>query len=150
MRSILERQVAIELARSISEANLAELERLNALQHEAHRAGRDTEAMRIAEEFHLTAAKMTGNQVLYDLLENLILRTALILSLYGTRNRSECGLDEHEIILLAMRNRDEIGAAKAMEHHLEHVVERAIETPPETEAQTIQAIMQKYARIPAD
>ncbi len=144
VRAVLEREVAAQLARQINETDLAELEALNATQREAYRNGRDAEAMRLAEEFHLRAARMTRNSVLSDLLENLILRTALVLGLYGTRNRSECGLDEHEIILRAMRNRDEAAAADAMGHHLEHVIERALEAEPQLEAKSIEEIMMRY------
>ncbi len=146
VRTILEREVAATLARSISTDDLGELEQLNGNQREAHRSGRDADAMRLAEEFHLRAARMTGNAVLHGLLEKLIVRTALVLSLYGTHNRSECGLDEHDIILRAMRERNELAAADAMVHHLDHVVERALETEPSNHAKTIESIMARYAK----
>lgn len=146
VRTILEREVAATLARSISAADINELEQLNSRQREAHRSGQDAVAMRLAEEFHLRAARMSGNTVLCALLEKLIVRTALVLSLYGTHNRSECGIDEHEVILRAMRERNELAAADAMVHHLDHVVERALETEPSVQAKTIETIMAKYAR----
>lgn len=146
VRTILEREVAGTLAREISAADLAELETLNARQREAHRNGHDADAMKLAEEFHLRAAQMTGNTVLESMLSKLIVRTALVLGLYGTHNRSECGIDEHEIILKAMRERDETTAANAMVHHLDHVVERALQTGPSNQARTIEAIMARYAQ----
>lgn len=125
LRKLLERTVVSRLAKSITPAQLEELETMVAGHTARHRSGLDAAAMHAAEDFHLALARMLGHGVLLTTLSRLIVRSALILALYNRHNVSECGIDEHRELIEALRSRDATRAAAVMENHLDGVIARA-------------------------
>jgi DNA-binding GntR family transcriptional regulator len=124
LRIILEREVAARLAERATAGQLDQLQMQVDGHRKSYRAGRDAEARRLAEQFHLMAAQIVGNRALQATLGSLITRSSLVMALYGTRSSSECGIDEHDEILQALRARDAAAASHSMAHHLEHILER--------------------------
>lgn len=145
LRIVLEREVAARLASQITPAQLEELQQQVANHRESYRAGRDAESRRFAERFHQTAAEMIGNRVLVATLGKLITRSALVMALYGRSSSSECGIDEHDVILDALRRRDAAAASDAMVHHLEHILERVRLDGEPAEEPGLGDILARYA-----
>lgn len=79
------------------------------------------EAISTSGDFHLLLAEVAGNQVLTDILKDLVARSSLILSMYGQRRFSLCGLEEHEEIIRKLKEGQQARARKLMQEHLQEI-----------------------------
>ena len=117
--------VALQLAGQLTPAQITELRRM--LEQEELAGARDErEAVRLAGEFHLRLAEMTGNKVLIRYLTETVSRCSLVLTIYGRPHSVDCGIDEHRQIIEALIAGDKAQAAELMEHHIEQVAGRAL------------------------
>ncbi len=125
VRRGLERMVVLQLAGQLSPAQITELRRM--LEQEEMAGARDErEAIRLAGEFHLRLAEMTGNKLLIRYLTETVSRCSLVLTIYGRPHSVDCGIDEHRQIIEALIAGDTARAAELMEHHIEQVAGRAL------------------------
>jgi DNA-binding GntR family transcriptional regulator len=92
---------------------------------EAAGSGPDAVSIRLATEFHLMLAEMTGSAVLTRYVAEIGYRCALILSLYSRPHSSDCAVSEHREIVAALVAGDADRACALMDHHLDAVAERA-------------------------
>lgn len=69
--------------------------------------------------FHLMLAKISGNQVLNEILTNLLVRSSLIIALYQRNENHFCQCLEHGEIVAALQNGDIDRAQRAMKQHLD-------------------------------
>ena len=99
---------------------------------EAVRGGPEASSIRLATEFHLLLAEMTGSPVLIRYVGELGYRCALTLSLYSRPHSSECAVNEHREIVAALMAGDAERAVALMDHHLDAVAVRAriVAEPP--------------------
>lgn len=86
----------------------------------------ERESIRLAGEFHLLLARMTGNQLLIRYVTEVVSRCSLILAMYGRPHSADCGVDEHAEIIAALERGDAPKASHLMDHHLESVAGRAM------------------------
>ena len=127
VRRGLERLMMELLAGRLSPAQLAILRDHIAREDEARARG-GPESIRLAGEFHLLLAQMSGNALLERYIGEVSSRCALILSVYGRPHSSECAISEHRQILAALENGDAARAAALMDAHLQAVADRAVLT----------------------
>jgi DNA-binding GntR family transcriptional regulator len=128
VRRGLERMVAESLAGRLTTPQAAELEAH--VRQEEQAQGRDgPESIRLAGEFHIKLAAMTGNALLSRYVQEVSSRCSLILAIYGRPHSSECAISEHRQLIEALRAGDTRRAADLMDHHLQAVVTRALLTP---------------------
>lgn len=128
VRRGLERMVAESLAGRLSRAQAAELEAHVRLEEAA--LGKDgPESIRLAGEFHIRLAEMTGNALLLRYVQEVSSRCSLILAIYGRPHSSECAVSEHRQLIAALVAGDAQRAAELMDHHLQAVVSRALIAP---------------------
>lgn len=128
VRRGLERMVAETLAGRLTAAQASELE--THVRQEESVMGRDgPESIRLAGEFHIRLAEMTGNALLLRYVQEVSSRCSLILAIYGRPHSSECAVSEHRQLIEALRAGDADKAAQLMDHHLQAVVTRALLTP---------------------
>lgn len=101
-------------------------------EEDAARGGAEATSIRLATEFHLLLADMTGSPVLGRYVGELGYRCALILSLYSRPHSSDCAVSEHREIVAALVAGDADGVIALMDHHLDAVAERAhiVAEPP--------------------
>ncbi len=85
-------------------------------QQEASRDGL-AGAVRLLGEFHILLAELAGNRVMQRILEQLVARTSLLVSLYGA-TPCGCALDDHAALIAELVAGRSAGAAKAMARHL--------------------------------
>lgn len=71
--------------------------------------------------FHRLLGRISGNSVLADILDNLMVRSSLIVALYQRNDEPTCQHDEHRDILDALSEGDGDRAVKLMKHHLDHL-----------------------------
>lgn len=100
-------------------------------------------SIRLAGEFHVLLAELTGNPLLTRYVSEVVLRCSLIMSLYARNHSSDCAVDEHSQIIEAIRSSDADCAIKLMEHHLGAVAERAELSP---QPDSIQSILSHYGK----
>ncbi|MGY3437013.1 MULTISPECIES: GntR family transcriptional regulator [unclassified Marinovum] len=100
-------------------------------------------SIRLAGEFHVLLAELTGNPVLTRYVSEVVLRCSLIMSLYARSHSSDCAVDEHSQIIEAIRAGEATRAIRLMEHHLGAVAGRAelISAPD-----SIQSILSHYGK----
>jgi DNA-binding GntR family transcriptional regulator len=83
-------------------------------------------SIRLAGEFHIKLAEMSGNRLLQRYLSEVVSRCSLILALYGRPHSSECAVNEHREIIDALRRGDAAAAAALMDRHIGSVEQRAL------------------------
>jgi DNA-binding GntR family transcriptional regulator len=92
----------------------------------ARKAGEARVSIRLAGEFHIKLAEMSGNRLLRRYLGEVVSRCSLILALYGRPHSADCAVNEHREIVTALRGRNAEAAIAVMEHHLGSVEHRAL------------------------
>lgn len=100
----------------------------------------ERESIRLAGEFHLLLARMTGNQLLIRYVTEVVSRCSLILAMYGRPHSADCGVDEHRQIVDALARGDANRANELMDGHLASVASRAmLEAKPERDIRDLLA-----------
>lgn len=129
VRSMIEGELARQLAARISDTQLREL-RQHLADERAAVARTDVPGRtRLLADFHVVLARMLGNQVLAELLEDLLSRSSLISLMYQSSHSAEASFQEHEAVVEALARRDGRAAARLMQAHL-HSVERKLQLDP--------------------
>ena len=116
---------AVTTARAAASATGAGLHELGALLDEgraALAAGDRGRAIRLSGQFHVGIAGMAGQPVLEGMLGDLVVRSSLVIALYGHRGRSDCGDHDHQRLLEALRAREADRAVGLMLAHLDEIV----------------------------
>lgn len=74
-------------------------------------------AVRLLGDFHLLLADLAGNRVMQRMLEQLVARTSLLISLYGAAPCG-CAIDEHALLIDQLVAGQAAAAARTMASHL--------------------------------
>jgi DNA-binding GntR family transcriptional regulator len=101
-------------------------------------------SIRLAGEFHIKLAEMSGNRLLQRYLSEVVSRCSLILALYGRPHSSECAVNEHREIIEALRRGDAAAATALMDHHIGSVESRALIGERDS-ALDLGAVLSRYA-----
>lgn len=143
IRQFLEREVVSRLCQRMSKDAIDALEAHICEEERALRSS-PPRAIRLAGEFHILLAELTGSRMLSDYVNRSVSRCSLILAAFARPHSAECGLDEHRRIVEALRDQDADAATRIMEAHIGSVRDRAF--PEEGSAEPdIQAILSRYA-----
>lgn len=94
----------------------------------AAKAGKARVSIRLAGEFHIKLAEMTGSQLLARFVTEIVNRCSLILALYGRPHSPECAVSEHSALFDAFETGDLGAAMSLMDEHIGSVEERAMIT----------------------
>lgn len=92
----------------------------------AHARGDVRLSTRLAGEFHLKLAELSGNALLERYLSELVSRCSLILAMYSRPHSSECAISEHSGLIGALKKGDLPAAEQLMDEHLSSVESRAL------------------------
>ena len=125
VRLCLEQLVVAELAGQLTADQIARLER-HVDDEEAARGTNEPLSIRLAGEFHILLAEMTGNALLARYVSEVASRFGVILALYGRPHSSECAVSEHRTIIEALGTGDAPRASAIMKEHLDAVAGRAL------------------------
>src|SRR4051812_15371919 len=126
VRRLLERDVVRLVIERWRPEFGAELEGHIREEDAARKTGDDRVSGRLAGEFHVKLADLSGNRLLRRYLGELVSRCSLILALYGRPHSADCSVKEHREIVAALRARNADAAMAVMEHHLGLVERRAL------------------------
>lgn len=125
LRQAIEGLVVERLAGKLDEAALARLRHHVGLEHAA--AGVDPpETIRLAGEFHVLLAELTGSPLLARYVADLISRSSLLLAATARPHSSQCAEDEHMNLIAKLEKGERKSARSTMTAHLAHIMERAL------------------------
>ena len=95
-------------------------------EQEIIREGDPHKVVMILSEFHLLIAKVADNAVLSEILENLMVRSAIIEVLYSRNPVPACASGEHREIVEFLQAGDSENAAKSMLEHIAGIEEQLL------------------------
>ncbi|MGS2743515.1 GntR family transcriptional regulator [Halomonas sp. LS-001] len=120
-RRAIERAVIESITPQRMSQFAADVEAHMCVEHRATHANDRRAIVRELSEFHRLLSHIGGNRVLADILDNLMVRSALIVALYQRNDEPTCQHDEHRSILLALQADNGSLAVELMENHLNHL-----------------------------
>ncbi len=100
-------------------------------------------SIRLAGEFHILLAELTGSKLLIEFIIQVVSRSSLILARFGRPHSAECGIDEHIQLIEALKKLDVEAATHIMDHHL-HAVEDRAKADDEDDGPDIGEILSRY------
>lgn len=120
-RQLIEAALVRQLCAQITPAQVASLRLHLKREREAVRRTDVAGRTRLLADFHVLLARLLGNEVLAEVLDDLLKRSSLIALMYQSSHSAEHSQDEHEAIVDALERRDARAAIKLMAQHLGHV-----------------------------
>ena len=137
---------ALVVARLSGRLTPEQVKQLNAHVAEEERARGNDEplSIRLATEFHILLAEMTGSPVLARYVSENASRCGLTLALYSRPHSSECAVNEHRAIVAALAKGDAAKATALMNDHLEAVAGRALIVPKPEKDRDLKSILGRY------
>ncbi len=112
----------------------------------AAKAGQANVSIRLAGEFHIHLARLSGNPLLTRYLSEVTTRCSLILAVYGRPHSSDCAVNEHRTLIDAMARRDSPTAMRLMAEHLAGIEDRALIPRTVRQDQDLGSILAQYAQ----
>jgi len=120
-RQLIEGALMRQLARAITPAQVAQL-RAHVQTERAAIARTDISGRtRRLADFHVMLARLHGNEVLAQLINDLLTRSSLIALMYQSTHSAQASADEHAAIVDALERRDGRAAVRLMSRHLASV-----------------------------
>ena len=110
--------------------------------HEEHVSGR------LAGEFHIRLAEMSGNALIARYMAELVTRCSLVIAVYGRpHDHSEHAdhANEHAEIIAALREGDAERAVRIMDAHMGEVERRALNEADPAEGRGLGDVLSRYA-----
>lgn len=117
-RRIVEGGIAWRLAECLNDEQKTLLRAHFTSERQAHQHNSRADSVRLSGEFHTLLARMAGNEFVMRTMQELVARTSMLVALFEDSNASECAVEEHEEILVALEGRNPAAAAHAMMVHL--------------------------------
>lgn len=139
----LERLVVSTLAGQLTAEQATRLRR-HVKEEEAARGSNEPLSIRLAGEFHILLADMTGNGLLVRYVAEVTSRSGLILALYGRPHSSECAVSEHRAIIDVLESGNAKRADALMQEHLDAVAGRALIQMKPQKRQELRDILATY------
>jgi DNA-binding GntR family transcriptional regulator len=129
VRQMMEAATIRQLCKVVTDGQVAELRVHMREEREAVARTDVSGRTRLLADFHVVLARMLGNEVLAQLLDDLLTRSSLIALMYQSSHSAEASLAEHEAIVAALEKRDARAASRLMESHIASV-ERNLRLDP--------------------
>jgi len=129
VRQMLESATIRQLCKVVTDAQIAQLRAHMREEREAVTRTDVSGRTRLLADFHVVLARMLGNEVLAELVQDLLTRSSLISLMYQSSHSAQASQAEHEAIVEALERRDARAAARLMEHHITNV-ERNLRLDP--------------------
>lgn len=144
LRVALERLVVDRLSGRVTADQVATL-KAHVDKEEKVRGADEAQSIRLATEFHILLAEMTGSAVIKRFVSEAALRCGLILSIYTRPHSSECAVSEHRTIIKSLQDKDGARATRIMTDHLHAVIDRALILERPKQVHDIRTVLSSYA-----
>lgn len=118
LRQALE-QMAIEKTMAAGAVDTKGLRALVERERAAFMQGDRSLWIRLSADFHIELAKLSGNDLLVEMLRRLVSRTTLLISTTDAPGNQPCSFDEHLQVIEAMEQKNQAAALQQMAHHLQ-------------------------------
>lgn len=150
MRQVLEREVMSRLCQMDPGPIVRALE-AHLIEEEQFLRNNDAKrSLRLAGEFHILLAELTGSRLLASYVNEVVSRSSLILARFAQTHSAQCGLEEHTAVIEALRSGDADAAIARMEGHLCSVQARALLEPETEREEKVTDILARYASAQTD
>lgn len=143
IRVELERLVVKHLAGRLTRDQAEELN-AHIMKQDKAAAGPEAASIRLATDFHVLLARMTGKPILIRYVSEVAYRSGLSLTLYGRPHSPKCAVDEHRNLVKSLVGGDREEAMRLMTGHLEAVAARAFLPDGDAKAKTLIEILAPY------
>lgn len=100
---------------------------------------------RLAGEFHIKLARLSGNATLEKYLTELIYRCSLIIVAHSRPHSAECAINEHSALIAALRSGDLRAAQGMMHEHLGSVERRALIHSDKRGVANLDMVLKRYS-----
>lgn len=121
LRKMLESALVSQLCTTITPAQIRTLREHLKLEREALKRTDVPGRTRLLADFHVLLARLLGNEVLAELLQELLSRSSLIALMYQSGHSAAESQAEHEALVDALEAGDAARAERLMLAHLGHV-----------------------------
>jgi DNA-binding GntR family transcriptional regulator len=133
-RRALEAAIIKILTALIDKSGIQNLRQMLDQEQDAYLQGDSKLALSLSVDFHRQLAKMSGNSVLEEYLNDIIRRTPLVILTHLSADpQNRCRNQEHEAIVDAIEAGDAGKAAEIMNQHLLHIENRIEHKADETQ-----------------
>ena len=129
VRNMIEAVMVRRLAASITPQQVAQLRQHLKREQAAVQRTDVSGRTRLLADFHVVLARLLGNEVLAEMLQDLVSRSSLISLMYQSAHSAEHSFEEHVAIVDALERGDARAAVRLMESHLDNV-ERNLRLDP--------------------
>ncbi len=124
-RRAIEGAIIQILTPNIDQSGVQNLRRMLDQEQDAYQQGNSKLALSLSVDFHRQLAKMCGNSVLQEYLNDIIRRTPLVILTHLSADpQNRCRNQDHEAIVDAIESGDVNGAVEIMNQHLLHIENR--------------------------
>ena len=124
-RSAIESAIVSSLAQRVTREQLRELKAMTRAERDAYDRDEARYGLKLSIEFHRVLARMAGNAVLAEFLDQLVARTPLVvLAHQGPAVDTACSIDEHSQLVDALAAGDAARAVATMRAHLDALLAR--------------------------
>jgi DNA-binding GntR family transcriptional regulator len=147
VRRCLEREVIRLLCQRWSKKTEQTLQAHIRAEEKAAAAGNSAISIRLAGEFHIRMAELSGNHLLRKYVDEVVSRGSLILAVYGRPHSPECAVAEHSALVSALAAGDVERTTGLMEEHLGSVEQRAMISGSTPVKRDLHDIIQNYAGL---
>jgi DNA-binding GntR family transcriptional regulator len=144
VRIDIERMVARRVCGTLSKEQVARLNKHAANEEQALRDSRP-DYIRLAAEFHVLLAELSGSPLLLRYITQLIWRSALVLRLHGRPRWHTCNVQEHLDLVSALESGDKARTDRLLTIHLESVLTRALKGATIEGDQSLGEILSRYS-----
>ena len=117
-RSLIEPAMARAAALRATPQDIARLEAHMKTEREALDRGEVGTALKLSGDFHVQIVRIADHDLIEAFLEQLVVRSALVIALYWRRRNALCDSSSHRALVDALRDADADGAEEIMKGHL--------------------------------
>lgn len=117
-RTLIEPKVAFLAAERAKPSSVKRLRLHLKQEHDALHAGRDSEALMLSAQFHMSMADIAGHSILAGFVQDLLTRSSLIIALYWHRRDTICEEQAHHLLVDAIEAHNAEQAADLMRSHI--------------------------------
>ncbi|WP_245610212.1 FCD domain-containing protein [Tatumella morbirosei] len=110
-----------------------------------HQHGDEKSKTVLSGRFHIVLAGLANNPVLTEMLEKIVARLSLVMSLYEDHHQNDCGADHHRQIVNALKNKDVSEAQRLMDHHLADIEARVRLTENQGDRHSFMSVLENFS-----
>jgi len=103
-------------------------------------------SIKLSGDFHIELARLSGNPIMIGILQEMIYKTSLIISVYGSPGLEICRDHHHEEILSLIEGGDIDGACESMKNHLTEIENEVVGLGRKTSTTDLYSVFQPVSR----